>query len=427
MKNKLVFGLVLLFLISAALHAQEIKFDGYINSGLGFVYSSSAEQDDFLKAFGVDSEQNGFRFRLNGSYINEKENAGVKFRFQSQSRLDQGYFSLPYVYGWMRFLNNIFYTAAGIVDDTSWQTTDWFIIDDVGEGLGALIKVTPITGLEAGCGIYLISQQAAGSNNILSYGGFLPNFSNIIPKINDAKYVFSASYTMPDIFWLGASFRRKNKAGWKDTIDDIEKFGYFYEGRQESAQLIGEFRFLRVENLTAVAAVSLDRLEEFSARGEIIVSETFAYKLDKLTLGLNAAEFLYNRKNTLNKKVIYDPSILLNLWGSFAINNIAPRLDLVYFAGGRSRLGGNENYMWHRRAFINREVYDIGTANNRSPSLFSLRPSVKFNIASGTFIEIGDMFNYDFGNYDSAYGDSTDPQKRSLVSNVFYVDFKWSY
>ena len=419
--------IVLLLLMTGILYSQELIFNSYFNSGIGIVYSSSADVDTFLKAFGVDSEQNGYRFRLNGSIATEDRNAGLRFRFQSQSRLDQsGYFSMPFIYGWMRLFNDVVYVAAGLVDDSSWQTTDWWIVDDVGEGLGALIKITPLSGLYLGFGAYLISQQAAGSSNNLNHGGSPPNFANITPKIGDAKYVLSGSYTKPDLFWLGATFRRENKAGWNGTLD-IERWGYIYDGRQESAQLIGELRFLAVKDFTAVISASLDKLENFDVEGNIVLSQTFVYKLDNITLGLNAAEFFYNRKNPIGRKISHNPCFLFNLWGSYTVNNIVPRLDLAYFFGGRSKLGGDETYMWHRRGFVNDEIHKIDSDDNRSRSLFSIRPSARFNLNNGVHVEMGNMFNYDFGNFNSAYGNSDDPQKKYLVSNVFYIDFRWSF
>ena len=418
---------VLFLLMIGNVYSQELRFDTYFNSGIGIVYSSSSDVDTFYKAFGADSEQNGYRFRLNGSVTSEARNAGLRFRLQSQSRLNQsGYFSMPFVYGWLRLFNDIVYVAGGLVDDSTWQTTDWWINDDVGEGLGVLVKVTPLTGLDFGFGLYLISQQAAGNNNILNHGGFLPNFANITPKVEDAKYVLSGSYTIPDIFYLGVSFRTKNKAGWNGTLD-IDRWGYIYDGRQESSQLIGEFRFLAVKNLSAVAAVSLDKLENFDAEGNTIFSQTFVYRLDDIMLGFNAAEFFYNRRNPLGRKISHNPGFMFNLWGSYYTNNITPRLDLTYFYGGRSKLGGDETYMWHRRGFVNDEMHKIDSNDNRSRSVFSARPSVRFNLLNGIFLEIGNMFNYDFGNFNNAYGDSSDPQKDYLISNVFYIDLRWTF
>ena len=426
MGNKRIFGFAAVLLVTAGiLHAQELKFDGYLNSGLGVVSSGQEGSDTVMRAFGVDSEQQGYRFRFNGAFSSEDQSAGLRFRFQSQARLDQGgYFSLPYVYGWLKFLNDIFYLAGGIVDDTGMQTADWWINDDVGEGLGMLLKAAPVKGLELGFGAYVISQQSAGANNILNVRSTsylsLPNFGNIVPKIGDVKYTYSASYTAPDIFRAGASFRWKNKAGWNGTTD-IEYLGYIYDGRQESAQLIGEFRYLGTENLTAVAAVNLDKLEAFDTEGDMVFSETFAYRLDNAAFGLDAVQFLYNRKYPFGRKIDCDPGLLFNLWGSYAVNRIVPRLDLVYFLGGRSQ----EGLVYHRRGFVNAE----SPKNvNDDRSVFSFRPSVRFNLNPSVFIEAGDLFNYDYAKnkaFASKLYGRLDTNSR--ISNVFYVDVKWAF
>ena len=420
MKKLMVF-MVLAILMSGASYAQELKFDGYLNSGMGVVSTNIKESRTLVKAFGTDSEQNGFRFRLNGSFTGEEKNAGVKFRFQSQNRLDQGgYFSLPYVYGWVKFLKDIFYAAGGIVDDGTWATGDfWLASENMCTGLGALIKATPIEGLDLGIGAYVISTQNSGGNNILNFSGNLPNFEDIRTRFGDLKYTYHASYTMPDVFRVGASFRWKNKAGYNTAIGDYNN----YTARYESSQLIGEFRLLAVKDLTAVAAASFDKIEDFSNKGDMIFSETFAYKINSLTLGLNAVQFLYKRGD-----VKYDPSLLFNLWGSYAIDKIVPRLDLVYFLGGQSNTGRNETtYTWHRKGFTN---YNTALSNNDDDdySAISIRPSVKFNFNSKTFIEIGDMINIDLASFDG-YNDTVGGPRNtdSRISNVFYIDFKWSF
>jgi hypothetical protein len=430
MKSLKLFGLAALLLstIAGGLRAQELKFDGYFNSGVGVVSTGIENSDTFLKAFGVDSEQNGYRFRLNAAYQNEAANAGAKLRFQSQSTLANGYFALPYAYGWIKFANDIFYAAGGIVDDATWATGDWWIsFDRIDGGLGALLKATPIKGLDLGFGAYLVNLQAGGVNNILGTGTI--KFGDVRPKIGDVKYTGSAAYTLPDVFRLGATFRWKNKAGY-----DANSLLDGYQGRDESSRLIAEFRFLGDKNLTAIAAASFDKIEDFDNSGNIIISETFAYKLDSLTIGLNAAQFLYSRKSDANPNK--DPSLLFNLWGTYAFGNITPRLDLAYFLGGQSTLGSGD-YTWHRRGFVNK----TGTADTDDDySVFSIRPSVKFNLDSKTFVEIGDIINLDSANFNGYRKDGQalvlthdDPTKillgdiKSRWGNVFYIDFRWSF
>jgi len=435
MKGNQFFGFAAALLLSTVfmggLRAQELKFDGYVNSGLGVVSSDIEDSDPILKAYGIDSEQNGYRFRLNGSWQNEAGDAGAKFRFQAQSTTASGYFSLPYAYGWVKFIDEVFYAAGGIVDDGTWVTGDWWLNGErIDWGLGALLKATPVKGLDLGVGAYVINVQGGGANNILGAG--LPNFGTVTPKLGDVKYTFNAAYTLPDVFRLSATFRTKNKAGY-DAASALDG----YQGSNESSRLIGEFRFLGVKDLTAVAAASVDKIEDFDNSGNIILSETFAYKLNDLNIGLNAAQFLYIRQSDT------DPGLLFNLWGSYAFGKIVPRLDLGYFLGGQSALGAGSNTWSRTRAggFVNK----LGLADTDDDySLFSARPSVKFNLDGRTSVEIGDKINYDFANFDgyrkdgqTLKGASTDADGNAIparlgdtnsrLSNVFYVDFKVSF
>jgi hypothetical protein len=130
-------------------------------------------------------------------------------------------------------------------------------------------------------------------------------------------------------------------------------------------------------------------------------------------------QFLYNRDDDFN------PGLFFNLWGSYAIDTIVPRVDLVYFMGGRSNIVGGGTNGWGRHDFAN-----VASAKDaeKDLSVFSVRPSVKINLDSRTFLEIGDMINFDFANYDeyqSKVGGPKDTDSR--LTNVFYVDLKISF
>jgi hypothetical protein len=440
--------------MTGVIYAQELKFDGYLNSGMGVVYNDREDDDAYVKVFGVDSESNGYRFRLNGSYTNETKDVGAKFRLQGQRRTDQaGYLSMPYLYGWMGFFENKLTLTGGLVDDGTWTSADWWWNDDTGEGLGLLLKAEPVQGLNLGVGAYTISQQGSGGNNWLQYTPLtertdpetgeitytagtnrLPNFAEITPKAQDVKYTLNAAYTMPDTFRLSAIFRTKNKAGWTGTryLDADE---YAYDGREESMFLQAEFRLLAVNNLTAVVVGVFNKLEKFDKRGNMMFSETFGYKMDSLNIGLNAVQFLYNRVDASDDKIDADPGLLFNPWVSYTIDKVVPRLDLVYFMGGQSKTANTNpaNHQWERRGFVPQGGNVDGTGKpgvkdkDDDYSVLSVRPSVKINVDGRTFLEIGDMINYDFGNYDGAYKDKGDADKKSLLTNVFYLDVKFSF
>ncbi len=127
---------------------------------------------------------------------------------------------------------------------------------------------------------------------------------------------------------------------------------------------------------------------------------------------------MYNRDD-----VDYNPGLLFNLWGTYTIDKIVPRLDLVYFMGGQSNTAATAD-TWQRKGFAN--LAKTADAEDNY-SGFSIRPSVKFNLDGKTSIEIGDMINVDMADKDGAYADSGDANKNSRLSNVFYIDLKWSF
>jgi hypothetical protein len=438
--KKLVVIAVCIAVMSGILYAQELKFDGYINGGLGVVANDRDGEEPYVKAFGVDSESNGYRFRLNGAYTNEAKNAGARFRLQGQRRLDQSmYLSMPYLYGWAGFFENKITLTGGLVDEGTWTSADWWWNDDTGEGLGLLLKAEPIKGLVFGAGAYTISQQSGGGNNWLQFtpisqgadgtytagANRLPNFGDLMLKAEDVKYTIGAAYTMPDTFRFSAIFRTQNKAGWTGTRY-LEGDDYDYSGREESAFLQAEFRLFAVKDLTTVVVCTFDKLEAFEKRGNIMFSETFGYKIDKLNVGLNAVQFLYNRTDSNDEKVDFNPGLLFNPWVSYTIDKVVPRLDLAYFMGGQSKTANASisNYQWERRGFA-----ALAKAKDADDdySVFSARPSVKINVDNRTFIEIGDMVNLDMATKDGAYKDSKDANKNSLFTNVFYIDVKCSF
>jgi hypothetical protein len=428
---------VLVLAAAGGLFAQELKFDGYFNSGLGVVSTNTKVPDGAgpdtktadtrVVPFGVDSEQAGYRFRLNGSYTNADGNAGAKFRFQAQSKFDLGAFSLPYAYGWVSFLNKIFTVSGGLVDDGTWSSGG-FLNDDVGEGLGALVKISPITGLNLGVGAYAISQQGSGDNNILilpvGTGTAASDFSKVDIPLNRLKYTFSAGYTMADVFKATLSFRTKNQAG-NTTSRFADADAEAFNGRDETAKLIFGAQLLAVKDLTAVLEAEVDKLEDTGVDKDkdnidINFYEALGYKLGNFAFGLNAVQNF-----RLEKDVDHDLGLHFNPWVSYAIGPIVPRLDLNYYLAGTGLVKYGDTQLpstkYHRKAF---GYADNGDADD--VSFFAVRPSVKFNIDKNSVIEIGDLIAFATGP-DGSFKDADDPNKSSNLSNIFYVDFTWKF
>jgi hypothetical protein len=450
----------LALVMTGGLAAQELKFDGYLNSGIGIVSTDTKVPDGAgtktadtkVSAFGVDSESPGWRFRLNGSYTNEAKTAGARLRLQSQRTLDgsgTGLFSLPYAYGWFSFLDNIFTVYGGLVDNSTWQTADFLFNDDAGEGLGALVKISPIDGLDLGVGAYAISQQSGGSNNTLvvpNNGHYTPagadpdadpaktggttstSFSNLNIGPDRLKYTFNAGYTLPDLFKANLIFRTKNQAGGGSIVTEDVTGKEVFAGNQETSTLIFEARVLAVKNLTGILVAQVDKLEDFDKTGTFTLYETIGYKTGDLGFGLNAAQYFSRQKyaatETTDEKP-YDTGLHFNPWVSYTIGSIVPRLDLNYFLAGVGITGDGSSPIpgnsYHRKVF----AYKSNAADDPL-SVFAIRPSVKFNIDSKTFVEIGDLIALANGP-EGSFRDADDAKKASNFSNVFYIDFKWSF
>jgi hypothetical protein len=428
---------ILVFATATGLFAQDFKLDGYFNSGVGIISTSTKLPDTDVTGtkaekfkivpFGVEAGQPGYRFRLNGSYTNEGGTVGAKFRFQAQSNFEAGAFSLPYAYGWFSFLDKIFTVSGGLVDDGTWSSGGAILNADVDEGLGVLLKINPVSGLNLGAGAYVISPQGGGSNNVLvipaGESGGSTKFSDIDIPANRLKYVFSAGYTMPDTFKAVLSFRTKNQTG--DTVSryaaaDAEKFA-----SSETAKLVFGAHLLAVKNLTAVIEAEVDKLESTGVDKDknnidFNLYETLGYKINNLAFGLNAVQYFKSEKD-----VDHDIGLHFNPWVSYAIGIIVPRLDLNYFLAGKALTSSGTNPLpgssYHRGVFA---YADNGKTDN--VSVFALRPSAKFNIDKNTAFEVGDLIAFSMGP-DGAFGDANDAAKSSNFNNVFYVDFTWKF
>ena len=388
MKRFLSVLLVAVFAITLGF-AQELKLDGYINSGVGFRIVNEDNADPTLRVFGVDSEQFGGRFRFNGSYTNADKNIGANFRLQLQGSNSNRIFGPSYAYGWFRPIEML-QIKAGIVDDSTWETGGVWLKDDQGEGAGILLRLAPMEGLDVGFGAYTHSQGSSSGNN------------EIIPGTArnwwDAKYTFMASYLMKDMFKINVSGRNFNATG------------------NNSAQIIGEFRLLMVENLTAIVEIQLDGLwnrtdkfDAFSNTGYFNIYETIAYSMGDFKFGLNAGQYFSN------SKAHKDPSLVFSPWVSYSLSEgkIVPRLDAAFFLGGHQHNGGNYDRRSEYKA--NSDATRTATYNSDETTI-GVRPSVKFFIDSRNFMEIGNAFYLTNKKGDDA-----------AIANIFYLDFVFRF
>jgi hypothetical protein len=255
----------------------------------------------------------------------------------------------------------------------------------MGEGLGLLFKVSPVTGLDLGVGAYAISALGGGDNNVLA-----SSIDKNLVDWNYVKYTFNIGYTMSDLFKVTATVRNQNRAGGTSHRDETMK------------SIIGA-RILAVKDLTAIVEAELDNLwYDFDKTGKITFYETVGYKLGSLGFGLNAAQYLLMADNS-------DISLRFNPWVSYTLGKLVPRLDVVYFIGGQvDGSSGTAEGKYGRKNYAAKNDNDL--------SVIGVRPSVKINFDSRTALEIGDVVNFEKG---GSYGAGA---KDSRFTNVFYVD-----
>ncbi|MDR0586911.1 MAG: hypothetical protein LBG26_06700 [Treponema sp.] len=390
--------LIFLFVavVGAGLSAQELKWSGYVNTGLGFVYTDVDDVDPYFTAFGVDSGQFGYRFRLNGAYTNEEGNAGAKFRFQAQTNGNTP--TLPYIYGWFKPIDMLTLNG-GLVDDGTWASGGALLNDDVGEGLGILAKLS-VSGLDAGVGVYAGATGSGSNNNPIG------SMNNNTIKPEDLKYVFSLGYTMENVFKFVASVRTASKTNGGIDI------AFTGANRPNDAAIAG-FKLLAVPKLTAVLEAKIDHLSKFSDTGTVFIYETLAYDLGALDIGLNAGQYL-------NQADSSDLGLMAAPWVSYAIGKFVPRLDVLYFLAGKpsyvvdSGTGSSSG----KYNFLNWEAY--APTWNDDLSVLAVRPSVRFNFDSNTAIELGDIVNFEMG--DKAFNGED-----NRLTNIFYVDLVWKF
>jgi hypothetical protein len=445
MNRKVSVLVVLLMAAGLGLSAQEIKFDGYVNSGIGLVITDrqvrkgllaeggSKAVSPYITVFGADSEQWGYRFRLNGSFTSENKNYGAKFRLQGQSKsTGDTYppFTLPIALGWVSAFDGILTVNAGIVDDGTWASGGGILNDDMGEGLGGLLKVSPVKGLDLGFGVYGISTDSGGNNSRLTKG-----LDKNRVEVYHAKYTLNLGFTLPETFKFTTTWRNKNNAAGSTpaTLADTP-------GRDETSKMIIGARLLAVKDLTAILEVELDNLQNFgeakvgekngwgipftaagaAQSGKFNFYETIGYKAGDLGLGLNTAQYISRQKKVTDGSNKTGPGLRFNPWVSYSIGNVVPRLDFVYFAAGKINGSDNDDEgKYHRKG------YDSTYFKN--DSVITIRPSVTFNVGKAA-LEIGDAVNIETNHTPKYYGNTWPADGRDRrITNILYIDGKWSF
>jgi hypothetical protein len=390
MKKALV--VLLILAVAGGAFAQGWAFTGYADTGIGIFF----RQDEGARAKLVsrDAGVDGNRVQFAGAYTAEAKDYGFSFRLRSENG---GSPSLNYGYGWLSGLGGIVTGYAGVIDnDLAGINTGDLIFDGRGgEGLGLYTVIKPISVLSVG------------------FGAFGTNTDTIWPQ--QLKYSGGLAVTLPDLAKFVVSFRNANKVGTVGTTTFETEAGI-----GNDAQVAAGVNILAVQGLKASVAGVLNRVEEFGDLGVIRIFETAEYTaIQNLTVGLGLWEAFVtggDAKDAFKLNYGDDPSLSFRAWVyvSYGLldGKIVPRLDVNYLMGG---YWDNED----RIHFDDRFNPNFDSKAN----LFSIRPSVGFQVTKNAWFELGYIANKYMGDH-TVYNATGDKER---LNHALYADIKVSW
>jgi hypothetical protein len=375
-------NLLLILAVAGGVFAQELKISGSLNSGLQGtaesldpdVSGSDTETSWDFGAYAQDADVPLARADLNVDFT--YDNIGAHIKLRAQGGETNTVKELPSIYAEYAYVSatvfNIVDIYGGVVDNGAWATAG-DEADDVGEGLGGLVQIRPIEGLNVGFGVY---------------DGLPAGFSGQDSLLNNT-FTYGAAYAYPDLFKVVISGR---------TSDLVMRS--IFAGVEVSA----------IPNLSLAAEIWSKTLDA-EDKG-FTIDEVVSYDLGDLDVGATFWQFinLPNFGPLAGTRYLPSPAtskefnlgLKGNIWASYALagGTFVPKLEVYGGYGGASE--------------------DI-TAHGEDVTLIYIggKPSITWNIAEGAKI----VAAYDLG-WGKVSSDSVSP---TILAQKVYVDFVWSF
>lgn len=271
--KKAIALLLALALVGGAVFAQELKFSGYLDTGVA--YFDDGVTDPVLGLWGDDSGQNT-RFNLQAAVTNT--NVGATARLRAQGDVGATANATVFVnraFVWATMLDGKVKTVVGKLGDYTWSSFG----NDIGNFdtlTGFQVQVMPIPGLNAGV--------------------FLPASSGTRALVEDA---------MKDIA-LGAEYK----------VEGIGAFraGYNMSPLDDSNMAYVSAKITAVENLEIIVDVKLDKMGD-DVGGSTYLFEEIDYTMDALNVGIDLEQTLY-ASDAVEMKLMFGPYVSYDM-GTF--------------------------------------------------------------------------------------------------------------
>jgi hypothetical protein len=389
---KKVLILLLILAVAGGAFAQEssVKISGSVNTGLENRYTTVdaedwglgdvTDQDFYAKAH--DADVDNIRADINvDAEVDENVSVHAKFRLQpGGSSLASNHFYVPYAYGKVTTFG-IVDIYGGLVDNEAWKTAG-DEADDVGEGLGGLIQIRPIEGLNIGFGVYDTDPNQPNGTIFL-----------------DTSFTYGASYTMADTFRAEISGQTQG---------------------QMMQKIFAGAEIFAIPNLSLALEVFSTTLSNEDAGWTI--DEKASYDLGALDIGLTLWQFInlpnlgpvgdvtrraLNNSGWNISQADWDAlawkefllGLKANLWASYEIGAFVPKLEIYGGYGG---------------------ISEDGTGYEKLTVIYlGAKPSVTWNV--GTNAKLVGAYDFGWGQGD------IDGDKAKVSEHKVYVDFIYSF
>jgi hypothetical protein len=400
-------AVLLALVVAGGVFAQEFKFTGFVNGGIG-LRASNAEDNpttpgyDESKAIFIPyavEGPNALRVELNGAYTNADKIAGANFRLRWNGSSSGVTDAFEFGYAWVKAFDMLT-LYGGKVDNGTFNSMAAYD-GDQGEGFGALsIFSLKDVGLDLGLGIYSGGTHYDASTSPQGSG---MDFEN-------TKFTFNAALTVPDLIKVVVSAR--TKSALKTAATDLPTG---LKGGDNSARAGLGLNVLALADagITRLALDAfLDNLQD-SDLGYVQIGERVEFAKDTLTIGARFRQsFLIGKQKDDTSAFPEAPKPYLNfwVWVSYGLmeNAVVPRLDVSFISGGK------HNYNFKTDGF--------GDPSFDKASSLELRPQVEFRFGgTAAVVQLGYS-----GVYDLTDGAKAGPGV-STMDHLIFANYKVSF
>jgi hypothetical protein len=347
--------------VAGGLFAQTVTWNGRVNAGLGFI-SYDGDDSNYFGTINREQEGNGFRAQIDGAFVNQNANAGLRWRLRTGGVADDAAWTSQGVWlqralGWVNFMDGMFQVEAGRFGWTPYDQLDYLSNGAglVGNNHGFMAHIVPISGMSFGVGALTLNSLNAGESE---------NFENV--------NIFLGFLMNNDLFRVRASFTHRNES--EGTTNGQTEF-------MASAALE------LIDNIPLTFAARISNLQNFGDRGVSLFHFHAGVNIIQ-DLGLNFL-YAYAYSNADAHENAYQRFLF---YLTFNMGNLVPRLDINYVQGGNLNAGAGLG----ARTFLAGYNYDS------ERKLITVSPSVMFRVTPAAYINVGYLAAVDRSDNDKA-------------------------